>query len=340
MEKESFVNSKHDTCLYVKISKDSILYVLLYVDDIILVGNNEVSLGYFKSKLTSEFEMVSLDNINYLGLIVERNKDTGEMKIHQNKYLGQVLTRFDMKDCKTISTPIEKGLHLAKASSEEEKTDKPFRELVGSLMYLMIGSRPDICYALNFFCKYQDQATNECFNHLKRILRYLNQTKVLVYTKEECETLYGFVDADWANDKDDRKSISGYCYFVYGNLVSWCTRKQSLVSLSSTEAEYIACSVATCEALWLKGILLDLSIEIDHVPLYEDNQSAIHMAKNRENGKRTKHVDIKYHFIRDEVEKGNVILKYVPTDKQVADMFTKSLSYPVFQKFLKDLGIV
>uniref|UniRef100_A0A8D8LBR2 Copia protein n=1 Tax=Cacopsylla melanoneura TaxID=428564 RepID=A0A8D8LBR2_9HEMI len=221
-----------------------------------------------------------------------------------------------------------------------EKTDKPFRELVGSLMYLMIGSRPDICYALNFFCKYQDQATNECFNHLKRILRYLNQTKVLVYTKEECETLYGFVDADWANDKDDRKSISGYCYFVYGNLVSWCTRKQSLVSLSSTEAEYIACSVATCEALWLKGILLDLSIEIDHVPLYEDNQSAIHMAKNRENGKRTKHVDIKYHFIRDEVEKGNVILKYVPTDKQVADMFTKSLSYPVFQKFLKDLGIV
>lgn len=123
-------------------------------------------------------------------------------------------------------------------------------------------------------------------------------------------------------------------------MVSWCTKKQSLVSLSTTEAEYIASTVAACEALWLKGVLIDLGLDVGKVCLFEDNQSTIHLARNKENGKRTKHIDIKYHFIRDQIEQENIELKYVSTQEQVADIFTKGLSYPSFKKFLDKLGIV
>lgn len=162
----------------------------------ILVSSNQSENHTFLNNLKSEFEMTVLDSINYLGLIVERNRGTHEMIIHQSKYLQEVMKRFNMTKCKGISTPVDKGLHLSKAEFEEEISCKPYRELVGSLMYLMVGSRPDICFSLYYFCKFQDQVTAECFNQLKRILRYLSHTKMLTYNKYECENIYGFVDAD------------------------------------------------------------------------------------------------------------------------------------------------
>lgn len=346
MKQEQFKNSLYDTCLYVKNSSNVIIYVLLYVDDIIIVGNNLEEIQKFKSQLCSVFEMVDLGQVKYfLGLSIERNREERVFKIHQSQYTQEILKRFHMESCNGISTPIEKDLFLKKAELEGEKTSKPYRQLIGSLMYLMIGSRPDISFSLNYFSRFQDKATDECYSHLKRILRYLKQNNYqLVFTdcdkKDEKEIACGYVDADWGSDKEDRKSITGYCFYVFGNLVTWRTKKQATVSLSSTEAEYCALSQVACDALWIIGILQDLGfIEFSCITLFEDNQSTIHLANNRENGKRTKHIDIKHHFIRDHIEKGNICVKYVPSNQQIADMFTKGLTNVMFKKFCNDLGL-
>ncbi|CAB0018882.1 unnamed protein product, partial [Nesidiocoris tenuis] len=171
MLKENFKRSYHDSCLYSKITPKFKIYCFIYVDDLIIASDSLIQMKNFKSKLYQNFDMVNLGNVkSFLGLEVERDRDKGIIKLHQSAYINQLLRKFQMQDCKEISTPIEKNLRLNKAKSDEEKTEEPYRQLVGCLMYLMIGSRPDICFALNYFSRYQEYATNEHWTHLKRVL--------------------------------------------------------------------------------------------------------------------------------------------------------------------------
>ncbi|CAI6374264.1 unnamed protein product [Macrosiphum euphorbiae] len=284
-------------------------------------------------KLTDQGEAKS-----FLGIKIERTEDS--MKISQTHYLEKLLKKFSMEDCKPISTPMETKLN----TENGEATNKPYRELIGCLMYVMIQTRPDLSVAVNLFSRYQSQPTDSLYIQLKRVLRYVKGTTDfgLIYKKgKEVSPLRGFVDADFANDINDRKSTSGYLFQIYGSTVCWSTRKQSTVAISSTEAEYLALASAIQEAMWLKGLLVEMCVigADEQIVLYEDNQSCIKIAEEPRKHQRLKHLDTKYNFINESIANNEIKLEYVPSENQLADILTKPLSASTFMRLKKLIGV-
>lgn len=340
--KLGFKRSKSDYCLYVLRDENFVVYLILYVDDMMICSNCDKIIDDIKKELAREFSMKDLGSIrHFMGLNIQYNQDEGEMYIDQSNYIRKILNKFGMSDCKSRATPMETRIEFIK-QEDDETTSQPYRELVGSLMYLVLGSRPDLCFALNYFSRYQGNATEEHYVHLKHLLRYLNGTSdiKLKFSRSQNDVpLEGFVDADWANSKEDRKSTSGYLFRVFGNVISWSSKKQSVVALSTAEAEYVAANSATCEALWLTKIMKDLGFKnLEPIVLNEDNQACIFMSRNPET-KRTKHIDIRYHFIRDCVWNQQIELKYIPTNEQLADILTKQLPRSTFEELREQLGL-
>lgn len=242
-----------------------------------------------------------------------------------------------MSDCNPVSTPIEQNFKfeiLKREKSECPEIEKKCRQLIGSLMYAVCGTRPDLCVSVCFLSRYQHCASIMLYKALKRILRYIKGTLnySLVYNNT-CTELQGFVDADWAGDTQDRKSTTGYLFKIFDCTIVWCCKKQLSVSLSSTESEYIALSMAIAEACWLKNLLCDFDVVQNEVTLYEDNQSAIKLVYNNENNKRLKHLDIRYHFIMDKIKEKCISVKYIKTQDNLADLLTKPLGKNLFEKF-------
>lgn len=231
--------------------------------------------------------------------------------------------------------------HLKLSRSIDSNCDAPYRELLGSLMYLMLGTRPDICFAINKLSRYQDCFDEIHWTHLKGVLRYLKGTleNRLVYTSTTDDVLVGYVDSDWANDVDDRRSTSGYLFKVFGNTILWSTKKQNLVTISTTEAEFNAACAAVQEGIWLEKVLTDLQIDIKHpIKVYEDNISCIMVSKNPET-KRSKHIDTKYYFLRDLVQDGRFVLIHISSKDQLADFLTKALSRVPFVNCKEQVGL-
>lgn len=278
---------------------------------------------------------------NFLGIRILRNFEDKIITIDQISAIENLVKKYNLENCKNFKTPIEKNLNLERNCDENIKTNLPYKELLGSLMYIMMSSRPDICFSVSYFGKFQDCATDEHFKHLLRVLKYLKST--IDYKLHFCcfdNDLVGYTDADWANDTTDRKSVSGYCFKLFNNLISWSSKKQSLVTLSSTESEFVAVCVASCELLYIKNLLSDLEIDLLlPIVLFEDNQSTIKLLQNFENNCRCKHIDVKLHFVLDLVNKGIVKIDYVCTSEQIADIFTKSLSYEKFSYFVRLLNL-
>ena len=218
-----------------------------------------------------------------------------------------------------------------------------YQAVVGSLLYLSTKTRPDIAFVVSSAARFCASPTNEHWTAVKRILRYLNgsrQLGLLYKANTLSEEIAGFSDADWAGDVGDRKSTSGYVFLLGGAAVSWKSTKQTTVALSTAEAEYIALSTASQEAIWLQQLMSDLSKKtLQEMIIYEDNQSTICLAKNQSAHGRTKHIDIKYHFIRDLVEAGKIKLIYCATENMVADIFTKGLSIRQFEKLRHLTGV-
>lgn len=208
-------------------------------------------------------------------------------------------------------------------------------------MYLMLGTRPDICYAVNYFSRFQDKASDEVWNQSKRILKYLNGTKNvgLEFRRGNLAELTCFVDSDWGGDLNDRKSVSGFLFKIFGNVVSWVTRKQNCVALSTTEAELIALSASVSEGLWLLKLLRDFDFHLNKVTFYEDNQGCIALIKNPANNRRVKHIDLKYNFICENLQKGLIEIKFIRSDEQQADILTKGLPNYNFNKGKQYLGL-
>lgn len=338
-----FQRSNTDSCLYWRRQGNEVVYLLLYVDDIILVSSRLDLIAEIKKKLSSKFEMTDIGEMKtFLGLKIDRDRRKGLLKISQPKYIADLLRRFGMNDCKPTTTPLEPNLKLERCKGESLTTE-PYRELIGCLSYLALSSRPDICAAVNFFSKFQSAPTDAHWSNLKRILRYLKGTANhgLVFQRQQAsKPLEGYADADWGNDPDDRRSISGNVFQVFGGTVSWMTRKQATVALSSTEAEYVSLSNAMCEAIWLRNLILELGVKLQHpVPLFEDNQSCICIAEEPRDHKRMKHVDIRYNFIREKLQEGLFKIHYIPTGQQVADLFTKGLARGPFETLRDKLGL-
>ncbi|XP_065078603.1 uncharacterized protein LOC135701673 [Ochlerotatus camptorhynchus] len=237
-----------------------------------------------KRGFSAEFEMTDAGEVKqFLGISVERDAPNGIMRIHQRNYFENLLQRFEMNDSKPISTPLENRLKLTRGI-EEQRTSKPYRELVGCLMYASLTTRPDLSAAVNYFSQFQSCPNENHWVHLKRMLRYVKETLDvgLIFRDDECSpVLEVYSDSDWANDLVDRRSVTGCIFKLFGCTISWITRKQHTVSLSSTEAELSALCTAACHTLWLIRLLRDLGQKIDEpIVVHEDNQSTIRIAED------------------------------------------------------------
>ena len=248
-----------------------------------------------------------------------------------------------MEQAKPVNTPVDSSMKLMKATDKDGCVDKKlYTSAVGSLLYLSTATRPDITYAVSNVAKYCAKPTKQHWLAVKRIMRYLKGTLnyCLLYSLDGSTICVGFSDADWGGDLDDRKSTSGYLFTLSGAAISWRSKKQTCVALSTAEAEYIALASAAQEAIWLKQLTNDLKNESsDATTIYEDNQSTICMSKHPQFHGRSKHIAIKYHFIREQVGNNTVELKYCRTNDMVADMLTKGLSAQQFTKLRHLAGV-
>ncbi|KAI5727689.1 hypothetical protein M8J77_005662 [Diaphorina citri] len=283
-----------------------------------------------KDNLMNRFQMKDLGKAHYiLGYRIQYVDH--QLTLDQTKYVEELLERFNMKDCNGVKTPMDPNQVFTPdmcCQPEAEKLDVPYQEAIGSLLYLSQGTRPDITYAVSFLSRFNHNYGQAHWNAVKRIFRYLQQTKYykLTYKKSD-RALYGYSDADWASDTYDRKSTTGYVFMLSSGPVCWSSKKQPTIALSSTEAEYMALTNALQEGLWLKGLLSELHCTQDSVVIYGDNKGAIDLSKNAKYQARTKHIDVKHHFIRDHVHKGTIKIMRVSTKEMVADVFTKGLPH-------------
>ena len=297
-----------------------------------------------KRKLSGQFLMEDLGEIKYiLGMTVKRDRQAGTLSIDQRSYLEGVLQRFGMENCNPVSTPLEPGKQLRKSTEEEEGVDThKYQEIVGCLIYASITTRPDIAHAVNILSQHMAKPNNEHWIAAKRVLRYLKGTTDIgiVFRKSDNFELVGYSDADWAGDVDGRKSTSGYVFLLGGNIISWASKKQPVVALSTTEAEYIALCLATQEAVWLRRLLASIGQQ-QKIPttIFEDNQGTISMSRNPRNHSRTKHIDIKFHFVREAIERHETDIVHCTTQDMVADTFTKGLPKPAFERHRISLSV-
>jgi hypothetical protein len=335
--------SRHDPCLY--FCKDAngqtTAMIVVYVDDILL-GGDESTVKRIANLLRGEFQMTQNDPDYFLGMRIERNA-RGDITLTQDAYTTRLVESFFMKDAKKTSTPALPArlskLDCPKTQAErEEMNNIPYRQAVGGLMYLAIHTRPDIAFAVNQASRFLSNPGKAHWVAVKKIMAYLNHTTnhglTFLANTDGAPTIEGFSDADWATDKDDRRSYSGYAFFVYGNIVSWRSKKQPTVALSTCEAELIALCLAMKEALFLRGIMIEMGLldNNESVPIHEDNQGALAIANDdsRSRSERTKHIDIKYFRVQEEVQLGKIAIDYLATDKMTADMFTKPQGPAVF----------
>jgi hypothetical protein len=329
-----------DTTLFIKTENLDMLIVQIYVDDIIFGATNESLCKDFSERMQGEFEMSMMGELNFfLGLQIKQSKEG--ILINQAKYIKELLKRFKMEDCKPMKTPMSPATKLDKDENGKSVDTKLYRGMIGSLLYLT-ASRPDIMFSVCLCARFQSNPKESHLGAVKRILRYLAGTPKLglFYPKNTSLDLIGYSDADYAGSKTDRKSTSGTCQFLGCALVSWSSKKQNSVALSTAEAEYIAAGNCCAQLLWIKQQLEDFKLYYDHIPILCDNTSAINLTKNPIQHSRTKHIEIRHHFIRDHVQKGDVVLDFINTDKQLADIFTKPLNEDQFNFICRELGMV
>ncbi|KAF7112693.1 hypothetical protein RHSIM_RhsimUnG0203300 [Rhododendron simsii] len=309
-QENGFEKCPYEHSLYMKQDVDgSILYVCLYVDDLIFTGNNPAMFDSFKQSMIQEFEMTYIRLMAHFLRIEVMQRDDG-IFISQAGYAKNVFKRFGMEKSNPVTTPIESGVEVKK--SEVGDVDPTyFKSLVGSLRYLTC-TRPDILYGVGLISQYMETPDQSHLNAAKRILRYVNGTvnDGFFYTSTQDFNLVGYSDSDWGRDLDERKSITGFAFFLGDTAFTWSSKKQAIVTLSSCETDmYVAATSAVCHGIWIRNMLNHLEISQENpTEIYIDNRSAIALAKNPIFHERSKHIDTRYHFIREHVKNKEVEL--------------------------------
>jgi hypothetical protein len=318
-----FLQCYTDNCVFVSVYNNVKVLLILYVDDALIMSECNITLESILKELKQKFDIKVCKPNNFVGLSIENTSDY--IRISQTNYINEIIQRFNLSDAKPASTPSDINVVL-KENNSEELIAFPYREAVGSLLFLSTVSRPDISYAVNVASRFINNYNSEHVNAVKRIIRYLIKTKHygIEYTRSKF-SINGFSDSDFAGDVDSRRSTTGYLFIINEGPVTWASHRQKTVALSTTEAEYMAACDASKEILWIKQFLSDIGEPIDSIILSIDNQSAIKLIKNPVFHNRSKHIDIKYKFIRDNVETGNIVIEYCPSEFQLADILTKSL---------------
>jgi hypothetical protein len=338
-----FQQSSCDPCIY--INSTSGIIVAVWVDDLIILGKDINSIDKVKEGLRAEFEMKDLGELQYfLGIQVQRDRSNRRLHINQSGYISSILERFEMEDSKPASTPIATGTTLHKATDGDALVDiKPYQSLVGSQMYAMLCTRPDIAYAISQISQHSSAPTTTHQSTGKRGFRYLNATSTMGITYDGSHglELEAYCDADYAAS-EGRKSTMAFLFKLAGAAVSWMSKLEPTVAISSTEAEYMALLQAVKESIWIQRFLKELgrySVVKNSDRIMEDNQGAIALAHNPEYHARTKHIDVQYHFVRECVEMGKVKLVYCPTEEMVADALTKPLARDRHWSLMGKMGL-
>jgi hypothetical protein len=332
-----FIQTYGEACIYKKVSGSFVAFLILYVDDILLMGNDIEFLDGIKRYLNKSFSMKDLGEAAYiLGIKIYRDRSRRLIGLSQSTYLDKILMKFKMDQSKKGFLPVLQGVKLSEAQCPTTAEDKekmsviPYASAIGSIMYAMLCTRPDVCLAISLVGRYQSNPGMDHWTAVKNILKYLKRTKdmFLVYGGDKELAVKGYVDASFDTDPDDSKSQTGYVFILNGGAVSWCSSKQSVVAGSTCEAEYIAASEAAKEGVWMKEFISDLGVIpsiSDPMTILCDNTGAIALAKEPRYHKRTKHIKRRFNSIRDYVKEGDIELSKVHTDLNVADPLTKPL---------------
>ncbi|KAJ0566009.1 putative RNA-directed DNA polymerase [Helianthus annuus] len=355
---EGFKKSGHDHTLFVKKVWGKILIVSLYVDDLIYAGSDKMICDTFKESMKREFDMTDLGKMKYF-LGVEISQTEEAIEVSQEKYAKEVVKRFGMEEANPVHVPMVPGAVLTKLGSGEEVDETLYKSLVGSLMYLTV-SRPDIMYVVSLISRFMAKPREDHFLAAKRVLRYIRGTykfglryvkgkkdDLVVFAdssyardfKGKMDDLVVFTDSNYARDGEDRRSTSGYVCLLSGAAVCWCSRKQEIVTLSSTEAEYVAAGLCACHCVWMKGLLEEMEENTGTVTIFCDNTSTIKLSKNPVMHRRTKHIDVRYHYLRELVEKQVVELEFCGTKQQLADGMTKPVKEVTFNEIRTAMGV-
>ena len=335
--------SQLDACLFFLQSSSGkvVLLVGVHVDDLIIVGVS-TPVYWLKTKLTEEYKMDDLGKPScILGVDVTFNSD-GSIKLSQGTYIKKVLKRFNFAECKTEKTPMDSSLKFSKddePKTEKDKPNFPYRELVACLLFISISTRPDIAFVVKELSRFLINPGTVMVKTAKRCLRYLAGTmKVglmyhhthmsvsggLFYTRTGDEVTC-FSDADWAGQLDDRKSTSGMALLFNGTAIMWCSRTIRLVACSSQDAEFMALSDASREIVFIQNLLCSIGLKLNKTSLYGDNKGSLCLAKDPQNHQKSKHISVRYFFVRQKYEEGRLDVQYVKTTDQLADLFTKQL---------------
>ena len=334
-----FVQSKADYSLFIQKVGDSLTVLLIYVDDILITGNNLDSIRATKEFLHSRFRIKDLGDLKFfLGIEIARSQKG--ILLSQRKYALEIIKDTGLLGVKPVDFPMDD----TKLSNKGELLKDPavYRRLVGRLIYLTI-TRPDITYSVHVLSRFMHEPRLHHMTAALRVVKYLKSCpgQGLLLSSNNDLSLKAFCDSDWAGCPITRRSTTGYCVFLGNSLISWRTKRQRTVSLSSAEAEYRAMTGTCCELTWLQYLFADLHISIPRPAiLHCDNQAALHIAANPVFHERTRHIEMDCHFIRDKILDGSVRTRFVGSLQQLADVFTKALGKDKFRSLLSKLGVL
>jgi Reverse transcriptase (RNA-dependent DNA polymerase) len=310
----NFEKRKLEHAVYRREQGEASILVGVYVDDLLITGTCEVEIAKFKGEMMEKFKMSDLGLLTYY-LGIEVKQALNEITMCQQNFAIKILKECGMDECNPTQAPMEARLKLRKISNFPPVDQTRYMSIVGSLRYLL-HTRPDLAYSVRIVSRFMESPTTEHMAAVKHILQYVRGTTNMgcCYKKmsENDQNFVGFSDSDMAGDLDDRKSTTGVIYFLGSNPVSWLSKKQKVVALSSCEVEYIAAASAACQGVWLESLRAELSGRLSQkIKLKVDNKSAISLCKNPVYHERSKHIDTRFHFIRECVEEGKVEVKHV-----------------------------
>ena len=339
-----FTRFLSDQCVYVRRNEFGIAIIAVHVDDMTILTSSESLMSQVETELESEFSIKRLGEIRQL-LGMEVTRTSNSIQLTQTQYITKILEKYQMDQCNPVSTPIDNHTKLSKLPENQSypHIKSIYQNMIGSLLYATITTRPDISFAVQTLSQFNNNPGPAHLTAVKRVFRYLQGTPKIgiTYHSDPVTTLEIFSDADWGNDPDDRHSISGYVSTFAGGAITWNSKKQPTVALSSMEAEYMAFASATREALWLRTIFSELNLDTPlptHINV--DNLGTISFAENSGYHARSKHIDIRHHFIRENIASNKVSVSYIPTDENTADIFTKGLDKSKHEHLRDRLGMI
>ena len=336
----NLTQSEADPCVFYSHKDKDMLCLALYVDDGIIFSSSEEIMNNFAAHLTQSYKVKFGKPGTYLGLQFANHKNG--FVVHQEQYIKKILERFNMSDCKPVSIPADTNVKFSSESLDKD-IKFPYREAIGSLMYLATGTRPDLAYVVSALSQFISSPSTANVTAVKRIFRYLKSSTdygLCFSNAKNDPKLEAYCDSNFAGDIDSRKSRSGFIFTLNGTAVTWSSTKQKTVALSTTEAEYISLCEAGKEAVWLRRLLSELKVDTSApTKIYCDNSGSIKLASNPEFHRRTKHIDIKHHYIRQLLTSNVVTIEYISTEKNNADFLTKPLPVTSFSKFRSSIGL-